>query len=115
MVWVETVTRRVGGGPWPRGGKKRQTRLDIAGRRRERHNEIEKKVVMAQGSSVEFCEAALITWPSQVEGITTSSLCGRETDRDLRGAYHAACYNKVFTKSGLNTICRLNPLVEILL
>ena len=35
-VWVETVV----GGSWPRGGKKRQTRLDIA-RRRERQRDWE--------------------------------------------------------------------------
>ena len=38
-VWVEAVTR-VGGGSWPRGGKKRKTRPDIA-RRRERQRDWE--------------------------------------------------------------------------
>ena len=38
-VWVEAVTE-VGGGSWPRGGKKRKTRPDIA-RRRERQRDWE--------------------------------------------------------------------------
>ena len=39
-VWVETASRRVGGGSWPRGGNKRYTRLDIA-RRREKQRDWE--------------------------------------------------------------------------
>ena len=40
-VWVEAV-RRVGGGSWPRGGKKKsKTRPDIVRRRRERQRDWE--------------------------------------------------------------------------
>ena len=49
-------SRRVGGGSWPRGGKKREPRLDIA-RRRERQRDWE--VVIAH-RSVEFCEVTSI-------------------------------------------------------
>ena len=69
----------MGGGSWPRGGKKRKTRPDVA-RRRERQNEAG-KVAIAHGS-VEFCEATLIGLADESKG----SLYGRETDRDLRNA-----------------------------
>ena len=36
-VWVE-VSRRVDGGSWPRGGKKRKTRPDIARRRKRQRD-----------------------------------------------------------------------------
>ena len=49
-------SRRVGGGSWPRGGKKRKTRPDIT-RRRERNET--GKVAIAH-ASVEFCEATPI-------------------------------------------------------
>ena len=47
----------MGGGSWPRGGKKRKTRPDIAPGE-ERGNETG-KVAIAHGS-VEFCEATPI-------------------------------------------------------
>ena len=70
----------MGGGSWPRGGKKRKTRPDIA-RREERGNETG-KIAIARGS-VEFCEAT----PIGLADESLESLYGRETDRDyLRNA-----------------------------
>ena len=62
---------------WPRGEKRRKTRPDIA-RRRERGDDTG-KVVIAHGSSVEFCEAT----PIGLADESKESLYGRETDRDL--------------------------------
>ena len=70
----------MGGGLWPRGGKKRKMRPDIA-RRRERGNETG-KVAIAHGS-VEFCEAT----PIGLADESQESLYGCMTDRDhLRNA-----------------------------
>ena len=64
----------MGGGSWPRGEKKRETRPE------EKGNETG-QVVIAHGS-VEFCEATPIGLDDESKG----SLYGRDTDRDLRNA-----------------------------
>ena len=70
----------MGGGSWPRGGKKRKMRPDIAwGRERQRDWE---KVAIAHGS-VEFCEAT----PIGLADESQESSYGRETNRDLRNTY----------------------------
>ena len=52
--WVER-SRRVVGGSWPRGGKKRKTRPDIA-RRKERHRQ-EKREATRLGKLLSHTEA----------------------------------------------------------
>ena len=65
----------MGGSSWLRGGKKRETWLDIA---KEEINNETWKVVIAHGS-VEFCEAI----PIGLVDKSKELFYGRETDRDL--------------------------------
>ena len=55
---INVSGRRVGGGSWPRGVKKRKTRGQTSPGE-ERGNE-SGEVAIAHGSSVEFCEATPI-------------------------------------------------------
>ena len=76
-VWVETVTE---------GGRRfmaawRNEEVDAARHRQEKRSNETGKLVIADGS-VEFCEATLIGLVDEPK----VSLCGRETDRDLRSA-----------------------------
>ena len=70
----------MGGGSWPRGGKKRYCRRGQISPGEERGNETGEAVI-AHGS-IEFCEAT----PIGLAGEPKESLYGRETDRDLRNA-----------------------------
>ena len=94
-------SRRVGGGSWPRGGKKRYTRLDIA-RRRERQRDWEscyrtrKRRILRSD----------ICWPSRrVEGIfvRTPDGPGPAPDEQCGGELAGAvrCYTVQQTTSGI--------------
>ena len=78
-VWVETVAEGGRRGSWPRGGKKRWTRLNISPG--EERGSKTGKVVIVHGS-VESCEATPIGPADE----TKESLCRRETEGDQRSA-----------------------------
>ena len=61
--------------------EKRRGRRGQTSPKKERDNEVG-KVVIAHGSSVEFCEAT----PTGLADESKESLYGRDTDRDLRHA-----------------------------